>query len=247
MKKILYIAALAILVSSCDKKSTYESKTVETGQDSLSYSFGYFSAQQIVKDSILMDTLQMDAYLKGLITAMNEDSTILSEEVMTSKIQAFVKVIQEEMRAKQMAAQQQTAQQQPQSGGFGEAGEAFLAENGKKEGVTTLASGLQYEVLNEGTGTTNPSVGSTVSVHYTGSLINGDVFDSSVQRGEPATFPVNGVIRGWTEALQLMKIGDKWNIYLPYELAYGERGSGPKIPPFSALVFEVELLEIIAQ
>lgn len=121
---------------------------------------------------------------------------------------------------------------------------AFLAENGKKEGIVTLPSGLQYEVLTKGEGTESPKAESTVSVHYTGSLINGNVFDSSVQRGQPATFPVNGVIKGWTEALQLMKVGDKWKLYIPSELGYGARGAGADIPPHSLLIFDVELLEI---
>ena len=121
---------------------------------------------------------------------------------------------------------------------------AFLAENGKKDGIITLASGMQYEVLKAGEGTVSPSPESTVSVHYTGSLINGSVFDSSVERGEPATFPVNGVIKGWTEALQLMKAGDKWKLYIPSELGYGARGAGANIPPHSLLIFDVELLEI---
>lgn len=118
----------------------------------------------------------------------------------------------------------------------------FLNENGKKEGVVTLFSGLQYEVLEEGEGK-SPKLNSQVTTHYHGTFINGEVFDSSVDRGSPATFPVNGVIKGWTEALQLMKVGSKWRLYIPYHIAYGESGSGT-IKPFSMLIFEVELLEI---
>lgn len=121
---------------------------------------------------------------------------------------------------------------------------AFLAENKKAKGVIVTESGLQYEILTEGTGE-KPTATSTVRVHYTGSLIDGTVFDSSVQRGQPAEFPVNGVIRGWTEALQLMPTGSKWRLTIPQELAYGERGAGASIPPFATLVFEVELLEIL--
>jgi FKBP-type peptidyl-prolyl cis-trans isomerase len=122
------------------------------------------------------------------------------------------------------------------------AGEAFLAANAKKEGVKTTASGLQYKVINSGTGST-PKPTDTVKVHYTGTLVDGTVFDSSVRRGEPATFPVKGVIPGWTEALQLMKVGDKWQLVIPPKLAYGEDGPGP-IGPNSTLIFEVELLGI---
>jgi len=118
----------------------------------------------------------------------------------------------------------------------------FLNKNGKKKGVITLFSGLQYEVLEEGDGK-KPKLNSQVTTHYHGTFINGDVFDSSVERGSPATFPVNGVIKGWTEALQLMSVGSKWRLYVPYHLAYGEKGTGT-IKPYSMLIFEVELLEI---
>lgn len=121
---------------------------------------------------------------------------------------------------------------------------AFLEENKKAKGVVVTESGLQYEILTEGTGE-KPTATSTVRVHYTGSLIDGTVFDSSVKRGQPAEFPVNGVIRGWTEALQLMPVGSKWRLTIPQELAYGERGAGASIPPFATLIFEVELLDIL--
>lgn len=125
-----------------------------------------------------------------------------------------------------------------------EEGLAFLAENAKKDEVTELPSGLQYEILKEGDGDL-PTVNDQVKCHYHGTLIDGTVFDSSVQRGEPATFPVNGVIQGWVEALQLMSVGSKWKLYVPSELAYGNRGAGGAIGPNSALVFEVELLDIL--
>jgi FKBP-type peptidyl-prolyl cis-trans isomerase FklB len=127
---------------------------------------------------------------------------------------------------------------------FAGAGEAYLAENAKREGVTVTASGLQYEIITEGSGA-RPGRNDTVRTHYHGTLIDGTVFDSSVQRGEPAEFPVGGVIAGWTEALQLMPVGSKWRLHIPYQLAYGERGAGGAIGPYSALVFEVELLDIL--
>ena len=123
------------------------------------------------------------------------------------------------------------------------AGEAFLAENGKREGVVTLPSGLQYEIIVEGQGAT-PGATDRVTTHYHGTLVDGTVFDSSVERGEPAQFRVNGVIRGWTEALQLMQVGAKWRLFIPSDLAYGERGAGGSIGPGAALIFEVELLGV---
>ena len=137
-----------------------------------------------------------------------------------------------------MAAKQRTAGGQNQRDGV-----AFLAANKAKQGVVALPSGLQYQVIKKGAGPT-PKVTDTVRTHYHGTLINGTVFDSSVERGEPAEFPVGGVIRGWTEALQLMKVGDKWRLVIPPELAYGPRGAGGKIGPNAVLVFEIELLGI---
>jgi FKBP-type peptidyl-prolyl cis-trans isomerase FklB len=122
-------------------------------------------------------------------------------------------------------------------------GRIFLEENKKKEGVTTLESGLQYTVITKGTGP-KPKLEDNVTTHYHGTLIDGTVFDSSVDRGEPASFPVGGVIKGWTEALQLMNVGSKWKLFVPYDLAYGERGAGQQIGPYSTLIFEVELLSI---
>ena len=123
------------------------------------------------------------------------------------------------------------------------AGETFLAQNKQRPEVTTTETGLQYEVINSGEGAT-PGPTDKVKVHYHGTLVDGTVFDSSVDRGEPISFPVNGVISGWTEALQLMQEGDKWKIFIPYNLAYGERGAGAQIPPYAALIFEVELLAV---
>ena len=124
-----------------------------------------------------------------------------------------------------------------------EEGQTYLAENAKKEGVTTLPSGLQYEVITEGSGE-KPVVSNQVTTHYHGMLLDGTVFDSSVNRGEPATFGVGQVIKGWTEALQLMSVGSKWKLHIPYDLAYGEQGAGGTIKPYSTLIFEVELLSI---
>ncbi len=125
-----------------------------------------------------------------------------------------------------------------------EEGETFLAANSKKEGVVTLPGGLQYEVLVEGTGK-QPTASDRVQCHYEGTLIDGTLFDSSIKRGEPAVFGVTQVIPGWVEALQLMKEGAKWRLYIPYQMAYGEHGAGEMIPPYSALIFEVELIKVL--
>ncbi|OUJ74525.1 FKBP-type peptidyl-prolyl cis-trans isomerase [Hymenobacter crusticola] len=158
------------------------------------------------------------------------------------------RLTQEQMEAAMRKLQEQFEENEPQedtnvSSNNKAEGEAFLAENQNKPGVTTLPSGLQYEVLTEGTGK-KPTPRSSVTTHYHGTLIDGKVFDSSYQRGQPATFGVNQVIAGWTEALQLMPEGSKWRLYIPSDLAYGKRGAGRDIGPDSALIFDVELLKV---
>ncbi|RTQ45982.1 FKBP-type peptidyl-prolyl cis-trans isomerase [Hymenobacter gummosus] len=178
--------------------------------------------------------LDIDVLAASLKDALSGKPSQLSPQQMQQAMQQFQQMMQGE-------------DEEPQDAGSGSenkaAGEAFLAENGKKPGVTTLPSGLQYEVLTEGSGP-KPGPRSSVTTHYHGTLINGKVFDSSYQRGEPATFGVNQVIAGWTEALQLMPEGSKWRLYIPSNLAYGSRGAGGAIGPDSALVFDVELLKV---
>ncbi len=158
-------------------------------------------------------------------------------QVSDAEAQAIVSDFFAQQEAKQRAA---AAEKYKDSK---EKGEQWLADNAKKEGVVTLPSGLQYQVLREGNGR-QPKATDAVKCHYEGLLIDGTVFDSSYQRGEPATFPLNGVIKGWTEGLQLMKEGAKFRFFIPYTLAYGERGAGQSIPPFAALIFDVELIEV---
>lgn len=226
MKKLFYIASLALLMISCDKKASYEAKKIETSQDSLSYSFGYLTAQRMASDTTLMDTMQLDAYIKGIITGINEDEPAFTEDEMQSTVQRFISVMQEKMKAEQAKE-----------------GIAFLEDNKTKEGVIEIESGIQYSVIEEGEGM-SPQIRDSVTVHYTGKFINGEVFDSSVERGQPATFPLipGGLISGWVKALPLMKKGSKWNVFIPYQEAYGEQGNRG-IPPFSALVFEIELID----
>jgi FKBP-type peptidyl-prolyl cis-trans isomerase FklB len=165
----------------------------------------------------------------GIADALADAASQVSDEDLNAAFSVVSKKMQE---LEQAAAKEASAE-----------GEVFLAENAKRDEVTVTESGLQYEVITTGEGE-KPSAESTVSVHYHGTFANGDVFDSSVERGQPAEFPVNGVIPGWTEALQLMTEGSKWKLPIPYDLAYGERGSQGAIPPYATLVFDVELLSI---
>ena len=193
-----------------------------------SYGIGLQMGQQLADNPF--DGLDIDAVAAGVIAAFTEQAPEVSDE----QIRAAFTVISERMQAEQAEKAQLLAQ----------AGEAFLAENAKRPEITVTASGLQYEVLVAAEGD-KPSANSTVRTHYHGTLIDGTVFDSSYQRGEPAEFPVSGVIAGWTEALQLMSPGSKLRLYIPHNLAYGERGAGNAIAPFSALIFDVELLDIL--
>ncbi len=173
--------------------------------------------------------VSLDAVLAGLADAFAGQQSRVSEAELSASFKVIRDVMQAEAKAKADAA--------------AGAGLAFLAENAKRDGVTVLASGLQYEVLTAGEGA-KPSRDDSVRTHYHGTLIDGSVFDSSYERGQPAEFPVGGVIAGWTEALQLMGTGSKWRLYVPSELAYGAQGVG-SIPPHSVLVFDVELLDIL--
>ena len=169
------------------------------------------------------------SYAIGLNIAnnLNGEQTQMSDNEARTVIQDYFEKAEKEKLSKNL-----------------EEGKAFLAENAKREGVVSLPSGLQYEIITEGTGK-KPSATDKVSCHYHGTLINGTVFDSSVMRGQPAEFPVSGVIQGWVEALQLMSEGAKWKLFIPSNLAYGERGAGQSIEPNSTLIFEVELLKVL--
>lgn len=196
-----------------------------------SYGIGY-DMGKYVKQSLRVK-LDDKAILEGFQDALSAKESKVTPEAM----QAAMIAIQQELNAS-AEADAKAAGEKAQA-----AGKAYREENAKKPGVTTTASGLQIETLKEGTGAT-PAVTSTVKVHYTGMLTDGTVFDSSVKRGTPAEFPLNGVIKGWTEALQLMKVGGKSRLVLPPDIAYGAQGSPPTIPPNATLVFEVELLDI---
>lgn len=205
----------------------YENVTFDTTSAKGSYGIGLQIGQQLL-DSRL--DITPEAVGKGIFDVLSKNQPAL--ELMD--VQAALQEMQQAAHAK---IQEELAQMQAK-------GEAYLADNAKKDGVVVTESGLQYEVLTKGEGEV-PAKEATVRVHYTGKLIDGTVFDSSVQRGTPAEFPVNGVIAGWIEALTMMPVGSKWRLVIPANLAYGKRGAGAAIPPNSVLEFEVELLEIL--
>ncbi|MCE9786186.1 FKBP-type peptidyl-prolyl cis-trans isomerase [Shewanella chilikensis] len=193
-----------------------------------SYGVGRQLGEQLAANSF--DGLDIPAVQAGLGDAFDGKESVVSLEDLQV---AFSEISRRLQKAQEEAAEAASAE-----------GNAFLAENAKREGVVTTESGLQYEIINEGSGE-KPSYDSNVRTHYHGTFIDGKVFDSSVTRGQPAEFPISGVIAGWTEALQLMPVGAKYKLYVPHHLAYGERGAGAAIPPYSTLVFEVELLDIL--
>ena len=191
------------------------------------YGIGLQIGQQLAGSGM---EVEADAVARGIFDVLNNNPPAIDINEVTKALQ--------ELGQRAEAAQAEAFK------ALEAENQAFLEENKKAAGVIVTDSGLQYEILTEGNGA-KPTAESTVRVHYTGSLIDGTVFDSSVKRGTPAEFPVGGVIKGWTEALQLMPVGSKWRLTIPHNLAYGERGAGASIPPFATLVFEVELLDIL--
>ncbi len=217
MKKILLtFAAITISVAMF-------AQNLKNNMDSVSYSLGVLFAQNFKNGEKL--NIDANAMAKGFQDAVAGTETIKVEQAN----QLFSQFMANQNKSKYTATL--------------EKGAKFLEENGKRPGVKTTASGLQYEVMKEGTGEM-PKATDKVTTHYHGTLLDGKVFDSSVNRGQPIDFPCNGVIQGWQEALQLMKVGSKWKLFVPYNLAYGERGAGGDIGPYETLIFEVELLKI---
>lgn len=201
--------------------------------DKLSYALGLGIGQQL-KQMGLKDSLVIDDFAASIADVLNDNDLKVSHQ----EGQAIVNAFFQDLESKQKAAQAEAGKAAKT------AGEDFLAENAKKEGVTVTKSGLQYEVLNEGSGK-KPKATDTVRCHYEGRLLDGTVFDSSYKRNEPADFGLQQVIAGWTEGVQLMAEGAKYRFYIPYMLAYGEGGAGAMIPPFSTLVFDVELIKVL--
>lgn len=224
LKTTAAIAAIALVTIGCkEEKKTDMELTSEV--DKFSYALGMDLGSNVANEKI--DSLNIEAVMMGMGDVLNEKETKFTITESQSVVREYLIGLQNKK------AEEATKMAQ-----------GFFEENGKKDGVTTTASGLQYEVIKEGNGA-KPSAEDVVKVHYTGTLLDGTKFDSSYDRGEPAQFPVGGVISGWTEALQLMKAGAKWKLYIPSNLAYGQRGAGNLIKPGATLVFEVELIEIV--
>ncbi|MFH1729519.1 MAG: FKBP-type peptidyl-prolyl cis-trans isomerase [Pseudomonadota bacterium] len=240
MKKFLGLLIIIVIVSGftlcCtkteQKQAPVEKKLVlQSNEDKVSYAIGFSMGDSLNKQKIQVN---MDALVDGMKSALGVSAALLTEDEMQKVLYEF----QKEQMSKMM-------KEREESGEVNKAeADKFLEENKAKEGIKITASGLQYKVINEGTGK-KPIETSQVKVHYEGTLVSGEVFDSSYKRGEPATFGLNGVIKGWTEGLQLMKEGAKYMFYIPSELAYGERGAGDMIGPNATLIFTVELLEVL--
>ena len=226
MRLLLTGVMLALLTGS----ACAEPKELKSEKERLSYSMGVATGMQMKRQAVEVDA---DVFAKGLKDAVSGGTLMMTEQQVQETLMKF----QQDMAAKQAEKTKQQAEKNKKEG------ETFLAENKKKEGVKTLPSGLQYKVITEGTGKM-PKETDTVTTHYRGTLIDGTEFDSSHKRGQPATFAVKGVIKGWTEALQLMKEGSKWQLFIPSELAYGERGAGQTIGPYATLIFDIELISI---
>lgn len=224
-------AVLAVSLTAMHAQAAESTIDLSSEASKISYSIGVNIGQNLAEQGI-MDSISLDAFYAGIGDVVTSEPRLTMDEMMAA-LQSF----QERLMA----------QQQAEMAAFKAEGEAYLTANATKDGVMTTASGLQYLVLASGpTDGASPTANDSVLAHYHGTFIDGSVFDSSVDRGEPAEFGVGQVIAGWTEALQMMKVGDKWRLFIPANLAYGETGSGP-IPPFSTLIFDVELLNVITQ
>lgn len=236
MKKPIFL----LLFGSLTWGAFAQEAPIKSRIDSVSYLAGQNIAQSVLKD---FPEANVALLIQGLNDALMQRPSVLSDPDNKCVMTYFQEKMAAIQQAEQAVDQEALAQELEAARVNREKGEAFLAANAKKEGVVVTASGLQYEVLKKGRGD-SPKATSTVKVHYTGTTINGEVFDSSVERNEPISFPLNAVIPGWTEGVQLMKVGAKYRFYIPQELAYGQNSPTALIPPYSVLIFEVQLLEI---
>ena len=227
---IVIVSVICLAFTSC-QTNTQTSASLKSEGDTASFYIGYFMGKQL--ESYALENMNRNAFIAGINAALAKKDSPDDMNVMDQFLGNYIQRVTGEKREKTTKIN-------------AEKGAEFLAKNETQKGVVTTDSGLQYKIEKEGDGAI-PTETSTVKVHYKGTLLDGTEFDSSYKRGEPATFPANGVIRGWTEALSIMPVGSKWTLYIPSELAYGAQGAGQMIEPNSTLIFEVELLEIVEQ
>jgi FKBP-type peptidyl-prolyl cis-trans isomerase FklB len=230
MKQMLIVVLFVFMyIIGCSQTNQIDDAKIATKIDSVSYSIGLDIGKNFKRQEIEIEPLVL---LKGIQHAM-ADTSLFTD----SDIQKVMTILRQDMREKQMNKMKVVGDKNIEEAG------KFFAENKNKEGVFTLPSGLQYKILKSGNGAT-PMASNKIVAHYSGKLLDGTIFDSSYENGTPLEIGVTEVIKGWTEALQLMKVGDKWELYIPSDLAYGSRGSGPQIGPNAALIFELELLDV---
>lgn len=230
--KWIAVLGVVLLAAQCtgEPQTPNKSVTLKTDKDKVSYGVGVSVAKNLKQQGVEAD---VEILVQGLRDELSGAKLLMNEDELAKTLGAY----QNELRQKQLEARKKAGEENQKEG------EAFLAENKKKEGVVTLPSGLQYKILKAGEGK-KPTEADTVEVHYRGTLINGAEFDSSLRRGQPITFKLTGIIPGWREALKLMPVGSKWQLFIPPQHAYGEQGAGKEIKPNSTLIFEVELLAI---
>lgn len=239
MRQRIILVALAILAGATFH--TVKAQQLQSRLDTLSYTFGLAQSQGLnhyleqfnreVLGNDSTESLNIDLFLQGFNTGVKGEQGLMSADEANAIVKRLIPIYEEQTKMRKYGAIKQ-------------AGEEFLKENAKKQDVKTLESGVQYKVLQAGNGPV-PTATQEVKVHYEGRTLDGTVFDSSYKRGNPATFPCNRVIKGWTEALTHMPVGSTWEVYIPYQLGYGEGGAGAEIKPYSMLIFKIELLEIV--
>jgi FKBP-type peptidyl-prolyl cis-trans isomerase FklB len=230
---IVMTSVMALILGSCGNNSLKNAK-IATPEDSLSYAFGIVNYNALKTDSLMLNPIIVAKAMQD----GKAEKPLMADDAARTYIMSFINKREADKASKKAVTDKEVYKD------YIAQNEAFLAKNKEKPGVTVTASGLQYEVIKLGTGP-KPTAESTVKVHYVGTLIDGTEFDSSIKRKEPAQFPVSGVIPGWTEALQLMPVGSKFRLCIPQSIAYGATGAGQVIKPYSTLIFEVELLEIV--
>jgi FKBP-type peptidyl-prolyl cis-trans isomerase len=226
--------AATLALTACDKIETQGSRELKTSKDKVSYGIGMDIGRSFKQQNLAGADIDLEKLRYGIQDALSGAKPALTDSQLQATMMEFQKV---------MMARGDSLQKAKADSGM-KAAKAFLDKNAKEPGVQVTASGLQYKVITEGKGP-KPDSSSTVSVHYVGTLVDGTEFDNSIKRGQPVQFPVGNVIKGWTEALQLMPVGSKWKLFIPPQLGYGEHGAGRQIGPNAALIFEVELLEIV--